>query len=558
MKKLFTTIALAAICSLWASAQAPAGYYKSLVGKKEGDLKTAVCQLVHNFTQVSSYTALPTYFKTTDVYPDSRRWWDMYSDIPLYAPSFSGLNREHSFPKSWWGGLTDVPAYVDLNHLYPAEAEANMAKSNYPLGEVASSVSPSFQNGIVKVGTPATGLGGGSHTVFEPADEYKGDFARTYFYMVTTYQNLTWTTKYAWMMTQELYPTLKGWAIDMLLKWHRNDPVSQKEIDRNNRVYGFQNNRNPFIDCPALAEYIWGNKKGQPFSLDAGTDPVEPQGDPELITPVQDMTLDFGEVAIGSSYVAKLLFRGVNLRNPVQVAISRRSQNPEMFSLPSSAIVPELINTTDGYWLNVTYRPTELGEHTGRLIISDYDNTGASRGVELKGSCLPVPTLTACTALPATDVTSDTYTANWTSPEGEVVDYWVVNVTRTTAQGYTTEQVLAEEPGVLIEGFNESERDTYTVQSVRLGYKSPESNVIFVDHSGINGVETAQPFDVTGYNGFMRFNCNGTLATVTVFDISGQTVATVDGITDNTDITVAPGIYLVTVQGNAPRKVIVY
>ncbi len=556
MKKTLATFILIATCLLSSVAQAPAGYYNSLVGKKEGDLKTAACQLVRNFTQVSSYTALPSYFRRTDVYPQSNRWWDMYSNIPLYAPSFSGLNREHSFPKSWWGGLTDVPAYVDLNHLYPSEAEANMAKNNYPLGEVATSVAPSFQNGVVKVGHPATGIGGGSQTVFEPADEYKGDFARTYFYMVTTYQNLTWTTKYAWMMTQELYPTLKGWAIDLLLKWHRQDPVSEKEVNRNEVVYSIQNNRNPFIDCPELAEYIWGSKKGQPFELSSsGTEPV---GDPVLITPVQDMTLDFGEVALGNSITAKLLFRGENLRNAVQIAISRRSQNPDMFSLPSSAIRADLVNAPDGYWLNVTYTPTALGEHSSRLIISDYDNTGASRGVELKGSCSPVPVLTPCTALPATDVTSDSYTANWTSPEGEVVDYWVVNVTRTTATGFVTEQVLAEAPGVTIEGFNESERDTYTVQSVRLGYMSAVSNVIFVDHSGINGIESDQMFSVQGFDGIMRFNCNGAVSGVNVYDISGQLILTLNNITDNTDIPVAPGIYLVSAPGNAPQKVIVY
>ena len=116
----------------------------------------------------------------------------MYSDIPLYAPSFSGLNREHSFPKSWWGGSQTVGAYVDLNHLYPSEMKANTAKSNYPLGEVDQDKAIKFQNGVCYVGYPAGGQGGGAGYVFEPNEEYKGDFARTYFYMATCYQNLTW------------------------------------------------------------------------------------------------------------------------------------------------------------------------------------------------------------------------------------------------------------------------------------------------------------------------------------------------------------------------------
>ena len=187
-----------------AHAVAPDGYYESLEGKSSGELKTAIHDLIANFKLISSYNALPQYFAVTDVYPElqngRKRWWDMYSDIPLYAPSFSGLNREHSFPKSWWGGSTSVSAYVDLNHLYPSEMDANMAKSNYPLGEVDRSEHITFQNGVSTVGYPVLGQGGGASRVFEPDDEYKGDFARTYFYMATCYQDLTW--KYTFMVAQ--------------------------------------------------------------------------------------------------------------------------------------------------------------------------------------------------------------------------------------------------------------------------------------------------------------------------------------------------------------------
>ena len=118
------------LLSLSATAEIPAGYYSSLTGKSEAQLKTAVYTLVKNFTSVSSYQALPEYFQHTDVYPNSRRWWEMYSNMTFYIPSFSGMNREHSFPKSWWGGDTEVKAYTDLNHLYPSEQRANQAKSN--------------------------------------------------------------------------------------------------------------------------------------------------------------------------------------------------------------------------------------------------------------------------------------------------------------------------------------------------------------------------------------------------------------------------------------------
>ena len=71
----------------------PAGYYNALDGKSEAELKTAVFNIINPHTLISSYSNLPRYFEKTDVYPQSSRWWDMYSDIPLYAPKFSGLNR---------------------------------------------------------------------------------------------------------------------------------------------------------------------------------------------------------------------------------------------------------------------------------------------------------------------------------------------------------------------------------------------------------------------------------------------------------------------------------
>ena len=105
-----------------------------------------------------------------------------------------------------------------------------MAKSNYPLGCVDMGEKVKFDNGVSKVGYPVAGQGGNSKSVFEPADEYKGDFARTYFYMVTCYQNLTWNPSYSWMLQSNAYPTLAPWAQTLLLEWSR-----QPEGDRPQR-----------------------------------------------------------------------------------------------------------------------------------------------------------------------------------------------------------------------------------------------------------------------------------------------------------------------------------
>lgn len=553
-KKCFLTI-FAMMAILAAMADIPAGYYTSLNGKKDAELKTACYNIIRNLTSVSSYSNLPQYFKVTDVYPNSNRWWDMYSDIPLYAPSFSGLNREHSFPKSWWGGLTDVKAYTDLNHLYPSEAKANMAKSNYPLGTVDRTSAVQFDNGITTVGYAVTGQGGGARYVFEPDDEYKGDFARTYFYMVTCYQDYTWAQQYMYMVQQNTYPTLKDWAVQLLLQWSRQDPVSQKEIDRNEAVYQFQNNRNPFIDFPQLAEYIWGNKKGEAFTATGGSTPSEPEGDPVLITPTQDMDIDLGPVAIGKSTTTQVFFKGEYLQGNLKVQIY--SGDKDMFSIPTRTIATYLVNADDGYWLNVTYTPTVIGSHQTRLLISDGGMDG-SRGIVLRGECQDIPVLHQCTALAATDITYDSYVANWTSPAEDVIDYYIVTRTIYTNGNATEQKLVAEDTGLMIEDFNASEQESYYVQSSRLGYDSDPSNVVFVEHAGITGVESEQPLSVLGLEGGIRFVCSAPQTGACIYDVTGKLLMIIDEVSNNTDIDLPLGVYIITTdQSPRPHKVAV-
>lgn len=531
------------------TADIPAGYYSSLNGKSGAELKTAIYNLVRNFTRVSSYNDLPKYFVYTDVRPNSTRWWDMYSDIPLNAPSFSGLNREHSFPKSWWGGSTTVGAYVDLNHLYPSERAANTAKSNYPLGEVDARYSMKFDNGVTKVGYPAAGEGGGAQYVFEPDDEYKGDFARTYFYMVTCYQNLTW--RYTYMVSQNLWPTLNAWSVKLLLQWHREDPVSEKETLRNAAVYKIQNNRNPFIDYPSLVEHIWGSKQTEPFQ-EGGT----VTGTPELVTPVQDMALDFGQVALGNTATAQLWFKGNNLSSPLAVRVYR--DDAAMFSIPTSTIAANLVNGEDGYWLTVSYKPTELGSHTARLLIQDGGLPG-SRGIALRGECLPVPQLSALTATAATDITATGYTANWNVPAGEVIDYYIVTRTRYKGGDAVTEELEAEQNSLAITDFDSSERESYVVQSVRLGYRSPASNVIYVDHSGVTDISyQGRPLAVYAFDGGLRFICDEDHTAVRIYDTTGRMVTYLDRISHNDTVMLPAGIYLViTAEQQRPVRAIV-
>ena len=190
-----------------------------------------------------------------DMYSNNHRYFD--PEHP--TASVTGFDIEHMLPKSWWGGDIN-PAYCDLFHLVPGDASANRSKSNHAPGIPADS---SFNNGSFVTGEDTI-----HHLkrVFCPADEYKGDFARAYFYIATCYgDSLTWVAsgEPAAAMTNEGWQEFLPWLRDLLLTWHRLDPVSKKELDRAVEVNKIQGNRNPFIDYPELVEYIWGNKQGQ-------------------------------------------------------------------------------------------------------------------------------------------------------------------------------------------------------------------------------------------------------------------------------------------------------
>ena len=284
---LFT---LLAVVTMVASAAAPNGsgtYYQNANGKKGAALKTALCGIIYNRTE-QSYSSLWTAFYTTDVREGGEnKLWDMYSNKTPYLTLGTNqdtgggnaegqyYNREHSFPQSWFG--SNAPMYTDLHHIYPTDKFVNGKRANFPFGETNGEDYKSA-NDFSKLG--ACTYSGYSGKVFEPNDEYKGDFARTYFYMVTCYEEklADWYSNNSESRTTingTTYPGFQAWQLNMLMEWATNDPVSDKEVARNNAVYGIQNNRNPFIDYPGLEQYIWGSKTDDAFSYD---NYVQPDG----------------------------------------------------------------------------------------------------------------------------------------------------------------------------------------------------------------------------------------------------------------------------------------
>lgn len=261
MRKLYLIITLL-FAAVTLNAQ-PQGYYDGTEGLTGNALKTALHNIIKNDDHVS-YNGMWSAYQTTDKRPGTNYVWDIYSDVPGGVPpynftfvvdqcgSYSGegdcYNREHLWAQSWTNN--DGTHKTDLHHVYPTDGFVNGKRGNYAFGEVRNPSWTSRNGG--KLGANTTS--GFNGTVFEPIDEYKGDIARALMYVSVRYYREDNQWDNSDMTTKSV---IKDWAMTMLLRWHEEDPVSDKEINRNNAVYGKQGNRNPFVDYPDFAPMIW-------------------------------------------------------------------------------------------------------------------------------------------------------------------------------------------------------------------------------------------------------------------------------------------------------------
>jgi endonuclease I len=260
--KRFTLLLFLFIGIAYSKAQPPEGYYSTAEGKTGKALMEALHNIIKDHTNIT-YSGLWSAYYETDVRVDGKVW-DMYSNCNFTfgtdQDTGSGgttecekYNREHSFPRSWFG--ESEPMNSDIFHIYPTDKKVNAVRANYPFGEVGTATYTS-SNGS-KLGSSS--ISGYTGTVFEPIDEYKGDFARTYFYMATRYFDImqNWNCP---ITNNTQFPAFEEWVVTMLLDWHTNDAVSDKERNRNNLIFeDFQGNRNPFIDNPEYVIKIWAS-----------------------------------------------------------------------------------------------------------------------------------------------------------------------------------------------------------------------------------------------------------------------------------------------------------
>jgi len=288
MKPLFSFLLL--LASIWMTAQIPAGYYNSATGTGY-TLKTQLFNIINNHND-QGYNAIDNFFPVADLdtyYENDGTILDPYSENPSgsdpynYYPNsdecgnYSGegdcFNKEHVIPQSYFNQAT--PMRGDAHHLLPTDGRVNGFRSNYPFGVVGSNlvsqsgISNPTQNGSKLGNNINTGYAAGyTGIVFEPIDEFKGDIARIIFYFATRYQSQMpgfYTSSNATsvpaknMFDGTSAQTISTTFLNIFYQWHIQDPVSQKEIDRNNAVYNYQNNRNPYVDHPEWVAVVWGS-----------------------------------------------------------------------------------------------------------------------------------------------------------------------------------------------------------------------------------------------------------------------------------------------------------
>ena len=265
-------------------------------------LLSALCTKIQP-SSAFGYDNLWTLYETSDVYPNNYdgtdpltgnsypttktasgyrgKIWDMYGDTQYtvggsaqgasYKKVGDAYNREHTVPQSWFSE-NSIPR-SDPHHIFATDGYVNNQRGNYPYGDVNGSPNV-LTNGFGGTGSPVGTYGScGSSTVFEPEDAYKGDIARAVLYMAAAYYNYgtSFATSNSCFTRSGNNNILSSYYINLLTKWSAEDPVSQKEIDRNNVIFGSsQANRNPFIDHPNWTYKIWG---GTQYTWNNGSTP---------------------------------------------------------------------------------------------------------------------------------------------------------------------------------------------------------------------------------------------------------------------------------------------
>jgi endonuclease I len=545
MKKILSLFFLVLITSLYADIP----YYNGLdTTLRCGDFKTALSNKINSGVSVKDYDFLIGAHAAYDIHKsdDNLRTiiWDMYSDNPIGPEPYefipitdkcgdginqegSCYNREHSTPASWYGDA--YPMYSDFFNVVPTDYYVNGQRKNYPMAVVATATFTS-QNGC-KLGSSATS--GISGTVFEPRNEYKGDFARIFLYMAVRYQNVINTLRNgdgAKVFANNLYPSINTPALKLYIQWHNQDPPSQKEINRNNGGQTYQGNRNPFVDHPEWVYKIWG------------TDGTCPPLNPVCNRPLPVTNIVFSNITSSS-------FQGSftpSTASGFLIVVSQGALN----TIPVNGVT-YFDNQAFGNGQVIEVGTSNAFSYAGALentnytiSVFPYNNTNCSNGpVYTSIASNTVTTLQSCTA-PTTPITNLTFIPSSTSMN-------IVFTPSTTADRY---MVLYSRDAIT---FNPPDGNNFFTNEIigndTIGYVGSSNNII------ISGLQQG----VTYFFKIIPFNyCNGSPKYGTGIAQSATTTAICNapGLMSNVNFTTSPTSILSTYSSvsNANKYMVIY
>ncbi|WP_197092751.1 endonuclease [Labilibaculum euxinus] len=334
------------------SVKIPDDYYSSAVGFNGTALREHIHTIIETGAEAQSYSTVWNMCEDGDQNPkDASQVWQMYIEEGIaktaHVSGSTGWNREHTWAKSHGGfGTSDGPG-TDGHHLRATDAQENSVRGSRDFADVAPG--------------------------YTPPKSARGDVARMIFYMATR-----------WDMTvddqcKETESAARHGKLSDLLKWHEEDPVDPYEVRRNNVIYGYQHNRNPFVDHPELVQYIFGEAKAQEWNGGIGTEPAKIK--------IAGTLADFGMVKFGEESAvqtftvsANSLTENVSITSPQHFQISKDGTNYSS-SLALTVADGTIAETT----ISVKFVPESAvsAKVTGDLKITSGEN---SKSIAVSGT----------------------------------------------------------------------------------------------------------------------------------------------------------------------------
>jgi PKD repeat protein len=381
-------------------------------------------------------------------------------------PADNNINCEHTYAQSWFGTSQTNIKKADVYHLYPVTATVNSSRGNLPFDIVANQTTsyPSYNGYVSKRGTNASGT-----TVFEPADQHKGDCARALMYFAVRYNM-----------------GLSQGGVDMLpslINWNTQDPVSQTEIDRNEAIHDYQGNRNPFIDHPEYVSYIWG---GATLYTSLGFSP----GSAEVIEDDGDVTI---HVTISNPSATAATVATLHLADGNADDVGGFIPVPLTFPAGSTTTQSVTVNITEDAILEgaeiLTFSLMDVsgGNGAANSVIPYYTLT-------IQDNDMPTPV-----AYSATGVSTTGFTANWSTETG-IAEYELDISSDAAFATYLTGYEALRVTGVsnTVTGLIGGHAYYYRVRAVINDNPGPNSNVITVSTTS-NGSGPASDLIISEY-----------------------------------------------------------